>query len=182
MRARSAANSADSSPPSPDFTSSTMSSASCGSRGASRSVRWVSSSSTVCGELVDLGGERLVVGRQFAGGRQIATGGLQLAVGRHDRRQLREPPADLAGLVRRPSAGRGRRADVRGRRARPGWRRWPARCPSYRPPSRRRTPAASSPNANRRPACACAADRASVRQLFVGSLLGGLSAPALRLP
>ena len=77
-----------------------MSSASCGSRGASRSVSWVSSSSTVAVELVDLGREGLVVGRQFAGGLEVTARRLQLAVGRHDRRQLREPPTDLAGLAR----------------------------------------------------------------------------------
>ena len=48
-------------------------------------------------QLGDLGGERLVVGGQLARGLQVAAGGLQLAVGRNDRRDLGEPPADPAG-------------------------------------------------------------------------------------
>ena len=48
-------------------------------------------------EIGDLGGEGLVVGAEFARGLQVAAGGLQLAVGRDDRRELREPSADLAG-------------------------------------------------------------------------------------
>jgi hypothetical protein len=48
-------------------------------------------------EFGHFGGERLVLTGQFTGGFQIAARGLQLAVGRHDRRQLCEPAAHPLG-------------------------------------------------------------------------------------
>ena len=48
-------------------------------------------------ELGDLGGERVVVGGQFARGLEVAAGGFELAVGGDDGRELREPAAGLAG-------------------------------------------------------------------------------------
>src|SRR5690606_18081528 len=103
-------------------------------------------------------------------GLQIAARGLELAVGVHDRRQLREPPADLAGTARirvqirigelllqvgvlgedgldaaaRLSRGLGARGPCHGALL-------------------SAVPATCALNVKRRPACARAADRASVR-------------------
>jgi hypothetical protein len=119
-------------------------------------------------ELGNLGREGFVVGGELSSGFQIAAGGLQLAIGRHDGRHLREAAADLAGrsrirvqirvgqltlevgLLGQQSINRGR--SVRHVRFLPR-------------------------NANRRPACARAQDRASVKQLFVGGLIS--TGPAL---
>ena len=130
-----------------------------------------------CAELVDLGGEGVVVCAPVHG-RPRDRRGRPPACGRSPRSA---PTARTAcrpcGPYPRPSAGWGRRADARGRRARTGWRQSLARCPSSRPPSPQHTLLICSLNAKRRPACARAADRAlrtrgadraSVRQLFVG--------------
>ncbi len=74
-----------------------MSSASCGSRGASRSVSWVSSSSTVASSSGISAAKDSSSAASSRRGFQVAAGGLQLAIGRDDRRDLREPAADLAG-------------------------------------------------------------------------------------
>ena len=49
------------------------------------------------GQLGHLVGERRVVGGEFLGGLEITSGRFELAVGGHDRRDLREAPAHLAG-------------------------------------------------------------------------------------
>ncbi len=48
-------------------------------------------------KLRHLRGERLVVGGQLPGRLEVTAGGFELAVSRDDRRDLGEPPADLAG-------------------------------------------------------------------------------------
>ena len=111
------------------------------------------------GEFVDFGGKGLVVGGQFAGGAEITTRSFQLAVGPHDRRQLRKPPADLAGLARvRVQVGVGEltfevgmlgQDGINGRRV--------VGHVALLPKTR----------SDARPA-ACVADRASGTQLFVG--------------
>ncbi len=197
MRARSAANSADSSPPSPDFTSSTTSSASCGSRGARRSA------SCVLEFVRRLPRARRTSAandsssaRQLPGGLQVPASGLELAVGRHDGRQIcanRRPTLRAAARIG-VQFGVGQltfEGGVFGQQRRQSR----ARSPSRHPPSPKRTLLICSLNAKRRPACARAADRAvrtrgadravrtrgadravrtrgadwaSVRQLFVG--------------
>lgn len=126
----------------------------------------------------DLGGERIVVGGQFARGLEVLSGGHQLAVGADDRGEPGEPPPGLAGLVGiAVQVGVGQPAfqvGVFGQQHVDGLN----RLRHLTPPA---LPRATTANVNRRPACATARTvRASGTELL--SALSAFSAPALRLP